>query len=121
MAIYDSSFHQVSSDWFKLLLWKHESKFFTNLGKTDYVNKTVFIFPGIYSEVPFIEPGCNFPQNFSGTYYMGGDYDNDLTINNTHIYKYVHLTQYQYLETYFICMQHADSWYLVFTIDVGKW
>ena len=98
MAIYDSSFHQVSSDWFNPIyviknINQSPSQIWGN--KTDYLNKTVSIFPAIYSEVPFIEPGCNFPQNFSGTYYMGGDYDNDITINNTHIYKYVYLTQYQ--------------------------
>ena len=66
-------------------------------------------------------PGCNFPRNFSGTWYEGGDLDSDVTINATHVYHRTKLNQYNFRERYFTCIQNKDTRYLLGEVTVGKW
>ena len=79
-----------------------------------------FYFSAIYGE-QFVESTCNFPRNFSGTWYSTGEYDMSVTINTTHIYFKTLENQYWYKETYFTCIMNRDSRYLVSAVTVGKW
>ena len=66
-------------------------------------------------------PGCNFPRNFSGTWYEGGDLESDVTVNATHVYHRTKLNQYNFRERYFTCIQNKDTRYLLGEVTVGKW
>ncbi|ESN95170.1 hypothetical protein HELRODRAFT_179768 [Helobdella robusta] len=75
----------------------------------------------MHPEIPFVPAGCRFPRNFTG--YYEGDYEPDsfVTINSTHIYVITIINQYEFMESYFVCLQNVDSRYLTYSYDVGKW
>jgi len=68
-----------------------------------------------------VQPGCNFPRNFTGTWYTTAEFDSDVVINNTHIYLKTKLDEYTYQESIFTCQQQRDSRYLVTAVTVGRW
>ena len=68
-----------------------------------------------------VEPGCNLPRNFTGTWFTAGEFDTNVVINATHIYYKTKLDQFTYRETYFTCQQNRDSRFLMTAVTVGKW
>jgi len=68
-----------------------------------------------------VQPGCNFPRNFTGTWYTTAEFDSDVVINNTHIYLKTKIDEYTYQESIFTCQQQRDSRYLVTAVTVGRW
>ena len=68
-----------------------------------------------------VEPACNLPRNFTGTWYTRGEFDTHVQINSTHIYFKTKLDEFTYKETYFTCQQNRDSRYLLSVVTVGKW
>ncbi|ELT95510.1 hypothetical protein CAPTEDRAFT_179956 [Capitella teleta] len=75
--------------------------------------------PTVYG-TQVVEPGCKFPRNFTGTWFTTGEFDTDVTINQTHIYFKTKLDQFTYQEALFTCQQTRDSRYLVTAVTVGK-
>jgi len=71
--------------------------------------------------VDLVQPGCNFPRNFTGTWYTTAEFDSDVIINNTHIYLKTKIDEYTYQESIFTCQQQRDSRYLVTAVTVGRW
>ena len=71
--------------------------------------------------VDLVQPGCNFPRNFTGTWYTTAEFDSDVVINNTHIYLKTKIDEYTYQESIFTCQQQRDSRYLVTAVTVGRW
>ena len=71
--------------------------------------------------VELVQPGCNFPRNFTGTWYTTAEFDSDVVINNTHIYLKTKIDEYTYQESIFTCQQQRDSRYLVTAVTVGRW
>lgn len=70
--------------------------------------------------VDLVQPGCNFPRNFTGTWYTTAEFDSDVVINNTHIYLKTKIDEYTYQESIFTCQQQRDSRYLVTAVTVGR-
>lgn len=70
--------------------------------------------------VDLVQPGCNFPRNFTGTWYTTAEFDSDVIINNTHIYLKTKIDEYTYQESIFTCQQQRDSRYLVTAVTVGR-
>lgn len=68
-----------------------------------------------------VEPGCNFPRNFTGTWFTTGEFDTDVVMNATHIYMKTKIDQYFYRESYFTCQQNYGSRYLLTAVTVGRW
>jgi hypothetical protein len=68
-----------------------------------------------------VEPGCNFPRNFTGTWFTTGEFDTEVIINQTHIYFKTKLDQFTYIERLFTCQQTRDTRYLVTAVTIGRW
>ena len=80
--------------------------------------------PSLGSEVYGVEqitPGCNFPRNFTGSWFTTAEFDSEVVINVTHIYFKTKVNQYYYQESVFVCQQTRDERYLVTAITVGRW
>lgn len=67
-----------------------------------------------------ITPSCNFPRNFTGTWFTTAEFDSHVVINVTHIYFKTKLNQYMYQESVFVCQQTRDGRYLVTAVTVGR-
>lgn len=67
------------------------------------------------------QPTCNFPRNFSGTWFTVGEFDMRVIINATHMYFRAKIDQYTYKETYYICQQTTETRYLTTAVVVGRW
>jgi len=67
-----------------------------------------------------VPPTCNFPRNFTGTWFTVGEFDMKVIINATHIYFKAKIDQYTYKETYYVCQQTVDSRYLTTAVVVGR-
>jgi len=67
-----------------------------------------------------VTPSCNFPRNFTGTWFTTAEFDSDVVINATHIYFKTKLDQYTYRESLFSCQQNRDSRYLVTAVTIGR-
>ena len=68
-----------------------------------------------------VEPGCNLPRNFTGTWFTTGEFDTDVVMNATHIYFKTKIDQFTFRESYFTCQQNYGSRYLMTAVTVGKW
>ena len=68
-----------------------------------------------------VEPGCNLPRNFTGTWFTTGEFDTDVVMNATHIYFKTKIDQFTFRESYFTCQQNYGSRYLMSAVTVGKW
>ena len=75
----------------------------------------------VYFRNQYVEPSCNLPRNFTGTWFTTGEFDTDVVINSTHIYFKTKIDEFTYKETYFTCQQTLDSRYLMTAVTVGKW
>jgi hypothetical protein len=71
--------------------------------------------------INLVQPACNFPRNFTGTWFTTAEFDSDVIINNTHIYFKTKIDQYTYRESIFTCQQQRDSRYLVTAVTIGRW
>ena len=80
----------------------------------------LIVFSAVYG-VALVQPGCNFPRNFTGTWFTTAEFDSDVIINNTHIYFKTKIDQYTYRESVFSCQQQRDSRYLVTAVTIGRW
>ncbi|KAL3869491.1 hypothetical protein ACJMK2_042165 [Sinanodonta woodiana] len=70
---------------------------------------------------PFLTPQCSLPRNITGTWFTQGiQYKSKITINETHIYKYTVINEFEYQETYFSCQQSQGSRYLLTKVVVGR-
>ena len=76
--------------------------------------------PVVYGD-QLVQPNCNLPRNFSGTWFTTDEFDSEVIINATHVYFKTKLDQYTYRETYFTCQQSIDTRYLMTAVTVGKW
>ncbi|KAK2182820.1 hypothetical protein NP493_335g04014 [Ridgeia piscesae] len=79
----------------------------------------LILLPAVYG-TQLVEPACNLPRNFTGTWYTRGEFDTHVQINSTHIYFKTKLDEFTYKETYFTCQQNRDSRYLLSVVTVGK-
>ncbi|ESN92410.1 hypothetical protein HELRODRAFT_115911 [Helobdella robusta] len=70
--------------------------------------------------VDMVTPSCNFPRNFTGTWFTTAEFDSDVKINVTHIYFKTKLDQYTYRESVFACQQNRDNRYLVTAVTIGR-
>lgn len=68
-----------------------------------------------------VQPTCNLPRNFTGTWFTTGEFDSDVVINSTHIYFKTKLDEFFYRETYFSCQQAIGSRYMMSAVTVGRW
>ncbi len=68
-----------------------------------------------------VEPSCNLPRNFTGSWFTTGEFDTNVVINATHIYFKTKIDEYTYKEQYFTCQQTIESRYLMTVVTVGKW
>ena len=68
-----------------------------------------------------VPPTCNFPRNFTGTWFTVGEFDMKVVINATHIYFKTKIDQYTYKETYYVCQQTVETRFLTTAVVVGRW
>jgi hypothetical protein len=67
-----------------------------------------------------VTPSCNFPRNFTGTWFTTAEFDSEVKINATHIYFKTKLDMYTFRESVFACQQNRDSRYLVTAVTIGR-
>ncbi|XP_035896884.1 uncharacterized protein LOC118505337 [Anopheles stephensi] len=56
-----------------------------------------------------IEPGCRFPQNFTGEWINTANIDGDVKINETHIVETYKPDQSRYRRTIYVCREQRDT------------
>ncbi|XP_058065303.1 uncharacterized protein LOC131214967 [Anopheles bellator] len=56
-----------------------------------------------------VEPGCRFPQNFTGEWINTANVDGDVKINETHIVEIYKPDQSRYRRTIYVCREQRDS------------
>lgn len=70
---------------------------------------------------PYLSPQCSLPRNISGLWLTQGvQYRSDVKINETHIYFYTPINEFEYQETYYSCQQSQGSRYLMTKVVVGR-
>ncbi|KAL4235651.1 hypothetical protein ACF0H5_004046 [Mactra antiquata] len=69
----------------------------------------------------FLTPQCSLPRNLTGTWLTQGiQYQSNINVNDTHIYFYTPMNEYEYQETYYSCQQSQGTRYLMTKVVVGK-
>lgn len=68
-----------------------------------------------------VEPGCKFPDNFTGQWVNTGNYNSEVIINSTHIYERSKPDQGPAENIYLVCKESRDSRYMVAKLGVGGW
>ncbi|XP_065088126.1 uncharacterized protein udt [Ochlerotatus camptorhynchus] len=56
-----------------------------------------------------VEPGCRFPQNFTGEWINTANIDAEVTINETHIIETYYPDRARYRRTIYICREQRDT------------
>ena len=70
----------------------------------------------------FLTPKCSLPRNITGTWLTQGvQYRSDIRINDTHIYYFTPINEFEYQETYYSCQQSQGTRYLMTKVVVGRW
>lgn len=87
--------------------------------------KTVEESPERYRVYPVkaevVEPGCRFPENFTGDWINTANIDADIVINQTHIIETWYPDEGRFRRTIYVCRQVRDTRYMMARLTVDGW
>lgn len=69
----------------------------------------------------YLTPQCSLPRNITGTWLTQGiQYQSNIRVNDTHVYFFTPINEFEYQETFYSCQQSQGTRHLMTKVVVGK-